>query len=446
MRIALDAMGGDAAPQATVAGAVAAARELGAAVLLIGDRARIEAELAQHRTTGLDLELRHATQAIGMEESPTAALRKADSSMAVALAALRDGEAAACVFAGNTGAGMVLGAHLLGRTPGVERPAIAVLLPSPRGHTILLDAGANVDCRPLHLTQFAVMGDAYARAVRQIAAPRVGLLSNGLEESKGNALVRAAAPLLRQLPINFVGYVEGGEVTAGTTDVVVCDGFTGNLVLKGLEGFGRLVGQRLHETFDRNLRTRLAYLLLRREVAKLRQDLDPRETGGALLLGLNGIVVKAHGSSDAHAIRNALAVASSLAQSGVTQQVASGIAATVGLDGATEPAAATPRSRRFWSNLRERLRREKPAERADGGALPIVGPPVGALPGALPGPLPAPVAAPAAPSSVAPATAPSAANGPLPASRSDVDTATEPTAPTSAPPASEEPPVKPRET
>src|SRR5690606_11607457 len=168
MRIALDAMGGDAAPQATVAGAVAAARELGASILLVGDRARLESELAQHRTNGLDIELRHATQVVGMDDSPTAALRQADSSMAVALAAVRDGEAAAFVFAGNTGAGMVLGAHLLGRTPGVERPAIAVLLPSPRGHTILLDAGANVDCRPLHLTQFAVMGDAYARAVRQI--------------------------------------------------------------------------------------------------------------------------------------------------------------------------------------------------------------------------------------------------------------------------------------
>jgi glycerol-3-phosphate acyltransferase PlsX len=413
MRIALDAMGGDAAPQATVAGAVAAARELGASILLVGDRARLESELAQHRTNGLDIELRHATQVVGMDDSPTAALRQADSSMAVALAAVRDGEAAAFVFAGNTGAGMVLGAHLLGRTPGVERPAIAVLLPSPRGHTILLDAGANVDCRPLHLTQFAVMGDAYARAVRQIAAPRVGLLSNGLEESKGNALVRAAAPLLRQLPINFVGYVEGREVNAGTTDVVVCDGFTGNLVLKSLEGFGQLVGQRLREMFEQSLRTKLAYLLLRRDVARLRQDLDPRETGGALLLGLNGIVVKAHGSSDAHAIRNAVAVASSLAQSGVTQQVASGIAATVGLDVIAEPAATTPRTRRFWNTLRDRLRRERPAAERSDGASPA--PPV------------TPVAAPTAPTASTAPGAPGAAvaapvaNGALPAPRAPVD-------------------------
>jgi len=359
MRIALDAMGGDAAPRATVEGAVTAAREIGLSVLLVGDRARIEPELARHRAAGLDLEIRHASQDVGMDEPPTAALRRADSSLAVALAAVRDGDAGALVFAGNTGAGMVLGAHLLGRAAGVERPAIAVLLPSPRGQTILLDAGANVDCRPIHLTQFAVMGDAYARAVRQIAAPRVGLLSNGLEQGKGNALVRAAAPMLRQLPINFVGYVEGRELTTGTVDVAVCDGFGGNLVLKSLEGFGQLVGERLRAMFEQGLRTKIAYLLLRRQVARLRRDLDPRETGGALLLGLNGVVVKAHGSSDAHAIRNALAVASSLAQSGVTEQVAVGVAATVGLDTAAEGGAQTPRARRFWNALRERLRRDK---------------------------------------------------------------------------------------
>ncbi|MFN8601317.1 MAG: phosphate acyltransferase PlsX [Candidatus Binatia bacterium] len=365
MRIALDAMGGDAAPRATVEGAVTAARELGLSVLLVGDRARIEPELARHATSGLDLEIRHATQSVAMDEAPTAALRKPDTSMAVALAAVRDGEAGAVVFAGNTGAGMVLGAHLLGRTAGVERPAIAVLVPSLRGQTILLDAGANVDCRAVHLAQFAVMGDAYARAVRQIAAPRVGLLSNGLEDAKGNALVRAAAPMLRQLPLNFVGYVEGREIGAGTVDVVVCDGFDGNLVLKSLEGFGQLVGDRLRAMFEHGLRTKFAYLLLRRHVARLRQELDPRETGGALLLGLNGIVVKAHGSSDAHAIRNALSVAASLAKSGVTEQLAHGIAATVGLDTSGEMVPPTPRARRFWNALRERLRRDRGAEHGD---------------------------------------------------------------------------------
>lgn len=366
MRIALDAMGGDAAPRATVEGAVTAARELGLSILLVGDRARLEPELARHRTVGLDLELRHATHVVAMDEAPTAALRKPDSSMASALSAVRDGEAGAFVSAGNTGAGMVLAAHLLGRTPGVERPAIAVLVPSPRGQTILLDAGANVDCRPIHLAQFAVMGDAYARAVRQIAAPRVGLLSNGLEDSKGNALVRAAAPMLRQLPINFVGYVEGRELSSGGVDVVVCDGFVGNLVLKSVEGFGQLVGDRLRAMFEHGLRSRIAYMLLRRHVASLKRELDPRETGGALLLGLNGIVVKAHGSSDGHAIRNALAVAAGLAGSGVTEQVALGLAATVGLEPSPGDAVQTPRARRFWNALRDRLRRDRATEMVDG--------------------------------------------------------------------------------
>ncbi len=355
MRIAIDAMGGDQAPAATVAGAVAAARELGLSMLLIGDRPRIEAELAHHRIGGLDIELRHATEVVGMADAPTSALRRLDSSMHVGFAATRDGEAAGFVFAGNTGAGMVLGAHVLGCTPGVDRPAIAVLVPSARGHTILLDAGANVDCRPLHLTQFAVMGDAYARAVGQIAAPRVGLLSNGIEEGKGNALARAAAPLLRQLPINFVGYVEGRDVCGGTVDVAVCDGFVGNLVLKGIEGFGSLIGEKLRELFRHNLRTRLAYLLLRRDVERMRHSLDASETGGALLLGLDGIAVKAHGSSDARAIRNAVAVAAELARSDVTRQVARGMAATVALEGPPEPR----RARRLWESIRGRLRREQ---------------------------------------------------------------------------------------
>ncbi|HZR81935.1 MAG TPA: phosphate acyltransferase PlsX [Candidatus Binatia bacterium] len=354
MRIAIDAMGGDHAPAATVAGAVAAARDLGVGVLLIGDRTRIEAELAPQRTTGLDIELRHATEAIAMDESPTAALRRFDSSMYVGFKAVRDGEAAGFVFAGNTGAGMVLGAHVLGRCPGVDRPAIAVLLPHPGGHTVLLDAGANVDCRPLHLTQFAVMGDAYARAVKQIAAPRVGLLSNGLEDSKGNALVRSSAPLLRQLPLNFVGYVEGRDLNSGAVDVVVCDGFAGNIVLKSLEGFGRLVADNLRAMFGSRLRTRLAYLLVRRDMDAMRGHLDPGETGGGLLLGLNGIAVKAHGSSDARAIRNAVGVAADLARSDVIRQVAQGAAATIGLDGAVEPR----RARRLWESIRERLRRD----------------------------------------------------------------------------------------
>lgn len=361
MKIALDAMGGDHAPEATVAGAVLAAREVGIGVLLVGDRGVVERELSRHRTEGLDLEVRHASETIAMDESPTHALRRSDSSMHVGLSATRRGEVGGFVFAGNTGAGMVLGAHILGRAPGVERPAIAVAVPNPTGQTFLLDAGANVDCRPFHLAQFALMGDAYARAVRRIAAPRVGLLSNGVEQGKGNGLARATAPLLRQLPIHFVGYVEARDLSSGAVDVAVCDGFVGNLVLKGLEGFGGLIASRLRAMFQRSLRTKLAYLLLRRQLEDLKRDLDPGETGGALLLGLEGVAVKAHGSSDERAIRNALCVASELAASEVVAQVGRGVAATAELAEEVEPRAA----RGFFRSLRGRLRRDARGNEGD---------------------------------------------------------------------------------
>lgn len=418
MRIALDAMGGDAAPVATVAGAVLAAREIGIGVVLVGDRTIVERELGQHRTSGLDIEIRHASEVIAMDESPTQALRRSGSSMHVGLKAARDGEVGGFVFAGNTGAGMVLGAHLLGRTPGVERPAIAVSFPHPTGQTVLLDAGANVDCRPVHLAQFALMGDAYARAVRHIPAPRVGLLSNGVEQGKGNGLARATAPLLRQLPIHFVGYVEARDLCNGAIDVAVCDGFVGNLVLKGIEGFGGLIASRLRAMFQRGWRSRLAYLLLRGQLAGLRRELDPGETGGALLLGLDGIAVKAHGSSDARAIRNALAVATELAASEVVSQVGRGIEATVELSPESESRAG----RGFWRSLRGRLRRDGRLEdgeapghagevpaRADSAAVESAKPP----PVAVVAPVPLPVAA--------PSTVPSIEKLPLPASELERD-------------------------
>jgi glycerol-3-phosphate acyltransferase PlsX len=370
VKIALDAMGGDHAPVATVAGAVLAAREIGIAILLVGERDLLERELARHQTGGLDLEVRHASEVIAMDESPTQALRRRDSSMSVGLQATRAGETGGFVFAGNTGAGMVLGAHVLGRTPGVERPAIAVAVPTPTGHTFLLDAGANVDCRPVHLAQFALMGDAYARAVRRIAAPRVGLLSNGTEQGKGNGLVRATAPLLRQLPIHFVGYVEARDISSGAVDVAVCDGFVGNLVLKGLEGFGGLIALRLRAMLQRSLKTKLAAVLLRAELEGLKRDLDPGETGGALLLGLEGVAVKAHGSSDARAIRNALGVASELAASEVVAQVGRGVAATVELAAAAAASQAeAPAARGFFRSLRGRLRRDARGGEADASAL-----------------------------------------------------------------------------
>lgn len=363
MRIALDAMGGDDAPAAPVAGAVAAARDLGVRVLLFGDRVLLERELARHDAAGLDLELRHADERIPMDEAPTAALRRRASSLHGALEALRDGAADAVVSAGNTGACMVLAARILGRAAGVERPALAVTLPSASGRTVLLDAGANVESRPRHLAQFAMMGDAYARALGTASSPRVGLLSNGIEEGKGDALVQAALPLLRQLPIEFVGPIEARDLTSGAVDVAVCDGFAGNLVLKALEGFGGLIGSRLREIFRARLRTRLAFLLARRDLDGLRRQLDAGEVGGALLVGIAGVAVKAHGSSDARAIRNAVGVARALAERGVVPSVARGIEATVGLE---EGAPRGPR--RLWRSLRGRLRREGASANGSAGA------------------------------------------------------------------------------
>lgn len=370
MRIAVDAMGGDNAPEAVVAGAVAAARDLGVSILLVGDRTRVEPELAKHKTHGLDIEARHAAEEVGMDEAPTAALRKSDSSMAVGLTALRDGDAGGLVFAGNTGAGMVLAAHVLGRVPGVERPAIAVQVPSLEGHTILLDAGANVDSRGTHLVQFALMGDAYARAIRHVAAPRIGLVCNGTEDTKGGAAVREAAPILDQLPINYVGRIEGADILRGGVDVAVCDGFVGNVALKSIEGFGGLIRSRLGEMLGRGVLRRLAGWILRRHLRALGRDLDPGETGGALLLGLNGTVVKAHGSSDARAIRNAIGVAAELAQARVSREVGRSIATCLelvaaGVDLPAEDAVEPGRARRLWNSIRKRLRRDRGADEDD---------------------------------------------------------------------------------
>lgn len=384
MRIAVDAMGGDNAPSALVEGAVAAARDLGVSILLVGDRTRVEPELAKHKTVGLDIEMRHAAEEVHMDEAPTAALRKSDSSLLSALTRVRDGDAGGMVFAGNTGAGMVVGAHVLGRVSGVERPAIAVQVPSTNGHTILLDAGANVDSRGTHLVQFALMGDAYARVIRHVAAPRIGLLCNGAEESKGSSAVREAAPILDQLPINFVGRIEGRDLLSGEVDVAVCDGFVGNLVLKTMEGFGSLTGSRLRAMFGQGVLRRLAGLVLRRHLRSLARELDPNETGGALLLGLNGTVVKAHGSSDAQAIRNAIGVASDLARAQVSHEVGRSIASclervAVGADIPVEDVSEPGRARRFWNAIRARLRGERTDEAEDAPVAPTTGAAAGAV-------------------------------------------------------------------
>lgn len=323
MRVAVDAMGGDHGPAVVVAGAVEGARRFAAGIDLVGRTNEIRAALAGVDTAGLDVDVVEAPDTIGMDEHPAqAARRKPRSSIAVALTAVRDGRAAAMVSAGNSGAVMAAALLVLGRTPGIDRPAIAGFIPSSRGQTLVLDLGAVTDPRPEHLVQFARMGSLYLEGVSGVARPTVGLLSNGEEPSKGNQLVRDAFPLLEAAPgIDFRGNVEGKDVTRGAVDVVVTDGFTGNVALKMAEGVATLVTEVLRAEVTATIPRRLAALALRPAFRGVRARLDYAETGGAPLLGVNGLVVIAHGRSNATAIANAVRVAKRGAESDVTATI-----------------------------------------------------------------------------------------------------------------------------
>ena len=308
MRVALDAMGGDHAPREIVAGAADAARDLGVEVILVGPADRLREEL--QRVNGRGLRVVDAPEVIGMAEAPAMALRrKRRSSIGVALDLVRRGEADAMVSAGNTGAVMASALLTLRPIEGIDRPAIAAVLPTLRGRVIMLDAGANVDCRPKHLLQFAVMGSVYAARVLGVATPRVALLSNGEEDTKGNELVIRAAELLRRSGLRFIGNVEGRGVFAGDADVVVCDGFVGNVVLKFGGGLALGIFRLLREELSRGLLVKLGVALARPRLRALALRLDHTEYGGAPLLGVDGICIVSHGSSKARAIRNAVALA-----------------------------------------------------------------------------------------------------------------------------------------
>ncbi len=316
MRIALDAMGGDTAPSDTVAGAVQAARELGIAVALVGPRDIVATELARHRPGHLPIQVVDAPDVIDMAEHPVQAVRaRPNSSMNVAVRLVKDKAADGFVTAGNTGAAMVAALFGLGRLANVERPALATIFPTRKGHCLILDVGANADCRPEHLQQFAVMGECYSRLVLGVAVPRVGLLSNGEEQSKGNKLVQEAHDLLREGTVNFIGNVEGKDVPAGLADVVVCDGFVGNVLVKLAEGIGEFTFSLLREEIGRSPVGILGALLLRPALRRIRRRVDYQEYGGAPLLGVRGVVIVAHGRSGPRAIRNALRVANQAAES-----------------------------------------------------------------------------------------------------------------------------------
>jgi glycerol-3-phosphate acyltransferase PlsX len=301
-------MGTDGYPAPDVEGAVLAAREWGDEITLVGDQARVQAELEKHDKAGLKLELAHASQVIEMTDKPAETARtKKDSSMRVGMNLVRDGHADAFVSAGNTGGLLAVATlHSVKRIRGVKRPAVTAILPLAAGRVTLLDVGANADCRPEHLYQFGVMGSIYTKRVLDVHKPRVALLSNGEEPGKGNALVKETFELFRASNLNFVGNVEGKELIAAEADVVVTDGFTGNIALKTIEAVARMLNELIRDELMSNPLTILGGLLAKPAFRRVARQIDPFEVGGAPLLGVNGVVISAHGRSNAWAMRNAI--------------------------------------------------------------------------------------------------------------------------------------------
>ena len=337
--IAVDAMGSDQAPRSEVEGAVLAARELGVRVLLVGREGLLARELAGRHHPGLPIEIVHAGEVITAEDKAARSFRqKRDSSIRVAARLVRDGRAQGLVSAGNTGAVMATVKIVLGALPGVDRPAVAGVFPSSRGTAaVLIDVGANVDCKPHHLEQFAVMGEIYSRAICGIERPRVGLLSIGEEETKGNGLTREAYRLLRRLPLNFIGNVEGRDLYNGKVDVIVCDGFIGNVALKISEGLAETIKQMLKEALSSTITAKVGYVLSRQAYRDFKKRVDYAESGGAPLLGVKGVCIIGHGSSNAKAIKNAVRVAAEFHQGGINQRIEAGLAA---LENRIRPAVA----------------------------------------------------------------------------------------------------------
>jgi glycerol-3-phosphate acyltransferase PlsX len=322
--VAIDAMGGDHGAHVTVPAALAILRrDTDVNIVLVGLVEVIEAELRVHRAAvSSRLRIHPASEVVTMDDPPALALRnKKDSSMRVAVNLVKSGEANACVSAGNTGALMAISRFVLKMLPGIDRPAIASVLPTLNGHTHVLDLGANVDCSAEHLLQFGIMGAMLVAAVEHKERPSVGLLNIGEEDIKGNEVVKRAAELLRASGLNFYGNVEGNDIYKGTTDVVVCDGFVGNVALKASEGLAKMVGELLKQEFKRNLLTKLAGLMATPVMNAFKRRVDPRRYNGASLLGLRGIVVKSHGGADIFAFEHAIEAAVEEVRNGVLRRI-----------------------------------------------------------------------------------------------------------------------------
>jgi glycerol-3-phosphate acyltransferase PlsX len=322
--IAVDAMGGDHAPRTEVEGAIRAARTLGVGIILVGREELLREELARHDGARfLPIQIVHASESVSMEESAAKAVRgKRDSSIRVACRLVRDGQATGVVSAGNTGAVMVTAKLVMGMLPGVDRPGLASAFPTLSGRpVVLMDVGANVDCSARMLAQFAVMGDIYSRVIFHGENPRLGLLSIGEEEHKGNDLTRKAFDLLKTLPVNFIGNVEGCDIYTGDIDVIVCDGFIGNVALKVSEGLVEMIKHMLQESLEATIAGKIGYVLSKAAYADFKKRLDYSEYGGAPLLGVHGVCIICHGRSNANAIKNAIRVAAEFSSGQINNRI-----------------------------------------------------------------------------------------------------------------------------
>ena len=326
MKIAVDAMGGDHAPREVVRGAIQAGRENGFSLILVGQEPRIREELAAADYSGTDIEIVHASEVVEMCDVPGVALKKKkDSSIRVGLTLVAEGKADTFVSAGNSGAVMVGGLLILKKVPGVDRPAITATIPSPHGPIVLIDVGANVDCKPAHLLQFAFMGEVYARKFLEIPNPRIAVVSIGEEDSKGTDVTRETCELIRKTGLRFVGNAEGRDFFTGKADVFVCDGFVGNVAVKTMEGMAQAFGPFLKTEIDKSLLAKAGVVLARGAIRNVRKRLDYAEYGGAPLLGVRGGVMICHGASDQRAIKNAIRAAGAMARFGLDEEIARSI-------------------------------------------------------------------------------------------------------------------------
>ncbi|MCC8161275.1 MAG: phosphate acyltransferase PlsX [Oscillospiraceae bacterium] len=326
MKIIIDAMGGDHAPHAPVKAAVKAAKELGVEIILVGVTDVLKKELSGYDYPKDKISIAHANDVISNHEEPAKAVRnKKNASVVVAANMLKNGEGDAMLSMGNTGALLASGLLIVGRIKGVLRPALATLLPSAKGPKMLIDAGANTNCKAENLVQFAIMGSIYMKNVLAIENPTVGLISNGEEEGKGDELTKETFPLLKNAPVNFIGNIEGRDVMEGTADVITCDGFVGNVILKTVEGMGHVVSQKVKGIFTKSLFTKIGALFVISGLNKFKQTMDYREYGGAPLLGTKRPVIKGHGSSDSKAVFSAIYQAKKFVETNVIDEIVKNI-------------------------------------------------------------------------------------------------------------------------